>query len=306
MIHDLSGVFTPVATPFDSDGELVVGWFNENLERLVTAGIAGFLVSGSQGESPYLSDDEKFLLVNSARKRIPDIRTLIVGAGKESTYHCIRFIRKVADLGADMVLVGTPSYFKPAMNDDALFAYFWTVADESPIPIIVYNIPQYTGVGTSANLIARLSAHENIAGIKESSANIVLQAEVRRRTPERFKIVVGSAPAMLSSFIVGACGAIVAIANVLPAESIEVYETFRSGDWQKAAVLQDRLCLPAAAVTTGFGVPGLKLAMELVGFHGGYARLPLLPLNEEQKAALTTIFKNFTTAAREIPQEVKG
>lgn len=292
MTQNLSGIFPPVATPFNSDGELMIDWFNENIERLGETGPAGFLVAGSQGENAYLSDDEKLLLVEGARARIPNEKTLIVGAGKESTHLCIKFIRKVADLGADMVLIGTPCYFKARMDDDALFAHFWTIADESPVPIIVYNVPQYTGISTSANLIEKLSAHENIAGMKESSAGIALQAEVRRRTPERFKIVVGSAPTMLSSFIVGACGAVVAIANALPVQTIDVYETFLSSDWKKAAVLQDRLCPAAAAVTTGFGVPGLKFAMELVGLHGGYPRLPLLPLNEKQKAALTSIFQS--------------
>lgn len=222
-----------------------------------------------------------------------------MGAGKESTHLCIKFIRKVADLGVDMALLGTPSYFKARMDDDALFAHFWTIADESPIPIIIYNVPQFTGISTSANLLEKLSVHENIAGIKESSANIALQAEVRRRTPERFKIVVGSAPTMLSSFIVGACGAVVAIANALPVQSIEIHEAFIAGDWKNAAVLQDRLCPAAAAVTTGFGVPGLKFAMDLVGLHGGYPRLPLLPLNDRQKAALTSIFKDYTAETQQ-------
>ena len=173
MTHNLSGIFPSVATPFNSDGELMIDWFNENIERLGKIGLAGFLVSGSQGESAYLSDDEKLLLVKSARARIPGEKTLIVGAGKESTHLSIKFIRKVADLGADMALIGTPSYFKAKMDDDPLFAHFWTIADESPIPIIIYNVPQYTGISTSANLIEKLSAHENIAGIKESSANIV-------------------------------------------------------------------------------------------------------------------------------------
>jgi len=291
MKRNISGIFPPIATPFDSDGNLMIDWFNENIERLSETGLAGFVVAGSNGESAYLSDDEKLLMVQGARARIPADKTLIVGAGKESTHLSIRFIQKVADLGADMVLIGTPSYFKARMDDDALFAHFWMIADESPIPVIVYNVPQFTGVNTSVSLIHRLSAHENIAGMKESSANIGMQAEVRRRTPERFQIVVGSAPTMLSSFITGACGAVVAIAGVLPNACIEVYEAYRSGDWKRAAELQERLSPVAAAVTTGFGVPGLKVAMNMAGLKGGEPRLPLLPLNEKQTAGLVAIFK---------------
>jgi 4-hydroxy-2-oxoglutarate aldolase len=292
MNQNLEGVFPPVSTPFNSDGELMIDWFNENVERLIGTALAGIVVGGSNGESAYLSDDEKLQLVKAARARIPAQKTLIVGAGKESTYHSTRFIRKVADLGADMVLIGTPCYFKARMDDDALFAHFWTIADAAPVPVIIYNVPQFTGVNTSVNLLVKLSAHENIAGMKESSANIALQAEVRSRTPERFRIVVGSAPTLLSSLIAGACGGVVAIAGAVPVKPLEVYEAFRSGDWQKAALLQEALNAPAAAVTTGFGVPGLKFAMDLFGLKGGYPRLPLLPLNDRQQSAITDIFRS--------------
>jgi 4-hydroxy-2-oxoglutarate aldolase len=190
-----------------------------------------------------------------------------------------------------MVLIGTPSYFKARMDDDALFAHFWMIADESPIPILIYNVPQFTGVSTSVSLIARLSEHENIAGIKESSANIAFQAEVRRRAPERFQIVVGAATTMLSSFIAGACGAVVAIAGVLPEACIAIYSAYRAGDWKRAAELQEQLSPVAAAVTTGYGVPGLKVAMNMFGLFGGEPRLPLRSLNDKQRANLIGMFK---------------
>lgn len=292
MRANLTGIFPPIPTPFDSDGGLLVDGFKENLDRWAQTSLAGLLVLGSNGESAYLSDDEKLRLVREARPRIPPSKTMIVGAGKESTRLCIEFIRKIADLGADYALVGTPCYFKARMTDEALFAHFWSVADGSPIPILVYNVPQFTGVNTSATLIEKLSAHENITGLKESSGNIALQAEVRRRTPEQFKILVGSAPTLLASLIHGACGGIVAIGCPLPSLTVELYEAFRAGDWQLAAELQERISPPAAAVTTQFGVPGLKAAMELMGFVGGYPRLPLLPLTPDQRAALNAVFQS--------------
>jgi 4-hydroxy-2-oxoglutarate aldolase len=291
MRANLNGIFPPIATPFDTDGELLVDGFKENLERWAETGLAGLLVLGSNGESAFLSDDEKLRLVREARPLIPGCKTMIVGAGKESTRLCIEFIRRIAELGADYALVGTPCYFKPRMTDDALFAHFWTVADKSPIPILIYNVPQFTGVNTSASLIQKLSAHENIAGLKESSGNIALQAEVRRRTPDRFNTLVGSAPTLLASLIHGACGAIVAIAGPLPDLTVELYEAFRAGNWRLATELQERLSPPAAAVTTQLGVPGLKASMEFMGFVGGYPRLPLLPVTPEQRAALKAVFQ---------------
>lgn len=292
MRTDLNGVFPPIPTPFDSDGELLIDGFTENLDRWAETGLAGYLVLGSNGEAAYLSHDEKLRLVSVARPHIPKGKCLIVGAGEESTRLCIEFVRKVADLGADYALVGTPCYFKPRMTDDALFAHFWGVADESPIPLIIYNVPQFTGVSVSAALIGKLSAHENIAGLKESSANIALQSEIRRRTPDRFKVLVGSAPTLLASLIHGACGAIVAVASPLPAMTVELYEAFRAGNWKSAADLQERISPPAAAVTTQFGVAGLKVAMELMGYVGGYPRLPLLPISPDQRAAVIAVFQS--------------
>ncbi len=288
---NLRGVFPPVTSPFDTDGALLPDRFRENLRRWAGFRLAGLTVLGSNGESPYLSDDERIALVKEARAHIGSDKTLVVGAGRESTRLCAAFVKRIADRGADYALVGTPCYFKARMTDDALFAHYWSVADESPIPILVYNVPQFTGVNTSLALIQRLAAHENIAGIKESSANLPLQAEIRRTTRDDFHVLVGSAPTLLPSLIQGASGGIVAAACALPGLTVALYEAYRDGDWKGAAAIQDRLSPPAAAVTTAFGVPGLKAAMDLVGFYGGPPRLPLLPLNTSQQATLNSIFR---------------
>lgn len=290
MSKSLAGVFPPITTPFSTDGEMLLDHFKENLRRWAQFDLAGLTVLGSNGESAYLSEDEKLLLLRESRLLVPSARTLIVGAGRESTRLTIEFVKKISDLGADYALVGTPCYFKPSMNDDALFAHFWTVADESPIPVLIYNVPQFTGVNTGASLVARLSAHENIAGIKESSANLALQGEIRRRTPERFQILVGSAPTLFPSLAQGAVGGIVAIACALPGMAIELYQSFHAGDWKKSAEIQAQLASPAAAVTTQFGIPGLKAAMDLTGFFGDEPRLPLIRLNETQRKTLRGIF----------------
>jgi len=291
MKKNLSGIFPPIATAFDSDGEVLIGKFNENLAAWSRFRLAGMTVLGSNGESPYLTDQEKLLLVREARGRIAADRTMIVGAGRESTRLCVEFIQRIADLGADYALVGTPCYFKARMTDDVLFAHFSMVADKSPIPILIYNVPQFTGVNTGAALIGKLSRHENIAGMKDSSGNLPLQAEIRLNTPERFRILVGSAPTLLASLIQGACGGIVAIAGALPGLTVNLYEAFVSGDWKLAAEQQRRLSPPAAAVTTTFGVPGLKAAMDLMGFFGGAPRLPLLPLDQQQRASVAAVFQ---------------
>lgn len=290
-MKNLCGIFPPITTPFNADGDLLLDRFKENLVRWSGAPLAGLTVLGSNGEAHMLTEGEALQLVREARLAVKDDRTLIAGAGHESTRVTQEFVRKVADLGADYALIGIPSYYRARMVDDALFAHYWSVADESPIPVLIYNAPQFTGISASASLIVRLSAHENIAGMKESGGNLPLQAEVRRRTTDRFKILVGSAPTLLPALIQGACGGIVAVACALPAQMTQLYETFRAGDWKKAAELQCRLTPPAEAVTGLFGIPGLKYAMSLMGYFGGEARLPLLPLTEDQRAKLKSIFQ---------------
>jgi 4-hydroxy-2-oxoglutarate aldolase len=291
MTQNLCGIFPPITTPFSAEGELLADKFRENLDRWAQEPLAGLTVLGSNGEAHYLSDQERLLLVREARQRNGRGRTMIVGAGKEATRLTTEFVHKAADLGADYALVGIPCYYRARMVDDALFAHFWSVADESPIPILIYNAPQFTGISASAALVERLAAHENIAGMKESSGNLPMQAEVGRRTPERFKILVGSAPTLFPSLVQGACGGIVAVACALPALTTQLYEAFRAGDWRCAAELQQRLTPPAEAVTSLFGIPGLKYAMTLMGFFGGEARLPLLPLKDDQKSKLKSIFQ---------------
>ena len=291
MKRPLSGIFPPITTPFDSEGGLQLDQFKANLERWAEFGLGGLTVLGSNGESPFLSDEEKLLLVRESRPLIGPNKAMIVGSGRESTRACVQFIRKIADLGADYALVGTPCYFKSAMTDDVLFGHFARIADSSPIPVLIYNVPQFTGVSTSAGLVERLSRHERIAGIKESSGNLVLQGDIRRRTPEDFTILVGSAATLLPSLIQGAKGGVVAIGCPLPGLTVDLYDAFESGDWKRAAELQRLLTPLALAVTAQFGIPGLKAAMDLAGFHGGEPRAPLLPLGQTERATLKSIFQ---------------
>jgi 4-hydroxy-2-oxoglutarate aldolase len=291
MTLDLSGIFPPITTPFDTEGEILYDRFRENLRRWADADLAGLLVLGSNGESPLLSDDEKLELVRVARPYVENGRLLIAGANGESTRLALDFVRKLADLGADCALIGTPTYFKTALTDDSLYAHFSRIADHSPIPILLYNVPQFTGVPLSARLVERLAAHSNIAGIKESSGNVALQGEIRRRTPERFTLLVGSAPTLLPSLIQGAAGGVVAIACALPGLTVDLYRAFRAGDWKAAAQLQAALSPPAAAVTSGYGIAGLKAALDFTGYFGGEPRLPLLPLGPRERDTVRSVLQ---------------
>lgn len=271
---NLHGVFPPIATPFKDD-ELDVEGMKANVSRWMRTGLAGVLVLGSNGEAPMLDADEAFRAAAAARERVPRDKTLIVGAGEESTRATIAAVRRAAKAGADVVLVRTPSYFKAQLTADVFVRHFTEVADASPVPVLPYNVPGLTGVKLPAEAVARLASHPNIPGVKDSSADLVQIADLVAMTPPGFQVLVGSAPTLYPSLCVGAVGGIVAAACVIPDLCVELYERAREQQHAEALALQRRITPLAKSVTTTFGVAGLKAALDLAGYVGGAPRRPL-------------------------------
>ena len=213
--------------------------------------------------------------MRAAREVVPSGKTLIVGAGEESTRTTIAAVRRAAAAGADVVLVRTPAYFKNQMTTDLFVRHFTEVADASPVPVMPYNVPGLTGVNMAAEAVARLAAHPNIPGVKDSSGNLTQIADIAATTPASFSLVVGSAPTLYASVCVGAVGGIVAAACVVPDLMVELYDLARAGKHAEALALQRRITPLAKSVTATYGVPGLKAAMEIAGYVGGLPRRPL-------------------------------
>ena len=282
---NLEGVFPPIATPFRDD-ELDVEGLQANVARYMRTGLAGILVLGSNGEAPLLDADEAFRAAAAVRERVPSDRTLIVGAGEESTRTTIAAVKRAAKAGADVVLVRTPSYFKAQLGTETFVRHYTEVADASPVPVLPYNVPSLTGVRLPAEAVARLAAHPNIPGVKDSSADLAQIADLVSMTPPGFKVLVGSAPTLYASVCVGASGAIVAAACVVPDAVVELFELSRAGRHQEALALQRRITPLARMVTSTFGVAGLKAAMDAVGHAGGVPRRPLLPASPEAREAI--------------------
>jgi 4-hydroxy-2-oxoglutarate aldolase len=273
---NLQGIFPPIATPF-LDDELDVEGLKSNITRWMQTRLAGVLVLGSNGEGPLLDADEAFRAAAAARERVPRDKTLIVGAGEESTRSTIAAVKRAAAAGADVVLVRTPAYFKSLVNTEVFVRHYTEVADASPVPVLPYNVPGLTGVKMAAEAVARLALHPNIPGVKDSSADLVQIADLVSMTPPDFKVLVGSAPTLYKSLCVGAVGGIVAAACVIPEMCVELYELVRQQKHAEALALQRRITPLAKSVTGGFGVAGLKTAMEMVGYVGGLPRRPLSP-----------------------------
>ena len=284
---NLAGIFPPIATPFDDRDVVNPAAIRTNVARWLDAGVRGIVALGSNGEAPLLDEDEADAVIAAARESVPPDRILIAGTGRESTRATIDASRRAAALGADAVLVRTPSYFKSRMTPDAFVAHYTALADAVDVPILLYNYPAVTGLTLTAETVARLSAHPHIVGIKETSTDAAqLAAYVDASRGEQFTVLAGSAPAFYAGLCVGASGAILAAACVAPRACVALLDAFQRGAYSEARELQRRLVPIAHAVTTGFGVPGLKAALDRTGFIGGSPRAPLQPATRDAIAAV--------------------
>jgi 4-hydroxy-2-oxoglutarate aldolase len=281
----MDGIFTPLPTPFREDGGLDLGLLAAFVEGLNGTGLSGFLALGSNGEAVHVDEEESERVVAAVRRAAAPGMTLLAGTGRLSTRATVEATRRAAGAGADAALVVTPFFFKGSMSTDALVTHFEAVADASPVPVLVYNVPANTGLNVPPSTIARIAAHPNVAGVKDSSGDIGQLAEIVRLAPagKPFPVFSGNYGAALPGYAVGAAGAILAAANVAPRECVAIRDAFLAGRLDEARQLHLRLLPVARAVTSQFGVPGLKLALELLGRPAGAARRPLLPLAAESR-----------------------
>jgi 4-hydroxy-2-oxoglutarate aldolase len=279
----LHGIFLPITTPFHSDGSLALDRLRENVARYNQTGIAGYVVVGSTGESVLLRRAEIEQVWAAAREAAAPDKLLIAGTGVDSTEETIERTNRAAELGYRAALVKTPYYYKPQMTPEAHAEHYLRVADAARIPIVIYSVPQFTGVAVETPLVARLAQHPNIVGIKESSGVVQRVAEMVAATPARFQTLVGSGTTLYPSLAMGAVGGIVAIGCILPELCVELYDAFSRGDHDRARTIQHRLIEPTRIIVAMHGIPAIKYAMEQQGYYGGMARRPFLPLTDAQK-----------------------
>lgn len=274
-----NGIYAPIATPFAED-QIDKQALKANLDRYSTSRLAGLVVLGSNGEFAYLDIDEKMALLEFVRQNTDSDKRIIAGTGCESTRETIRLTKFAASVGADAALVITPSFYKGSMNEAALEQFFLDVAEASPIPVMLYNMPRNTGLNMSPGLVCKLAQHENIVGVKDSSGNIVQIAEIINNSPADFAVFAGSGSFLYPTLALGGVGGTLAVANILPELCVGLYDAVLAGEHEQAKQLQHKLLAPNAAVTSRWGIAGLKAALDMLGYRGGLPRLPMLPLNE--------------------------
>jgi 4-hydroxy-2-oxoglutarate aldolase len=285
----LSGIYPPIPTPFDADAAVAHDRLAQNIARWCAMPVAGLVVLGTNGEFTYLNDQEKLDVLRTARQAIPKDKLLIAGTGCESTRATLQLTEQAAAIGADVAMVITPNYYKSKMDGPAMRRHFLQVAEQSPLPVTIYNMPANTGVDMTAETVIELAQHPNIVGIKDSSGNVVKLGEIIRAAPPHFRVLAGSASFLYPAMVLGAVGCVAALANVAAEQCCQLYDLVREGRHEEARRLQLKLIPPNAAVTSRFGVPGLKQALDWVGYYGGPPRSPLAPLDAVQQSTLRAI-----------------
>jgi 4-hydroxy-2-oxoglutarate aldolase len=289
----LTGVFAPLPTPFDDRDRVDLARLRAALPHWLASPLTGFVVLGTNGEAGLMDDDECDAVVDTARALVPADRTLIAGTGRESTGAAIRAAVRAAALGADAVLVRTPSVFKSRMSSDALIAHYRAVADASPVPVLLYNFAAATGVNLLPEAVASLATHANIAGIKESGSDIGQIADLLAMTPPDFRVLSGSGTTFNAAVNAGVAGGILAVSGLLPDACVRIFTLARDHRTEEAAAWQRHVLPLARLVTTGLGVPGLKAALALTGVDVGRPRPPLAPVPEPAILALREALATF-------------
>jgi dihydrodipicolinate synthase/N-acetylneuraminate lyase len=289
----LSGVFAPLPTPFTDDDRLDITRLRAAFAWWIASPLTGFVVLGSNGEAVLMDDDECDRVVDEARTLVPRDRPFIVGAGRESTRAAIRAAKRAAALGANAVLVRTPGFFKSQMTGDAFERHYTAVADGSPIPILLYNFTAVTGVNLAPATAARLAEHPNIIGMKESGSDISQIAELVASTPQVFSVLAGSGSTFFAARCVGVSGGILALAALLPEPCVRLFDLTESQRYEEARVLQGQLTPIARLISSAYGVPGLKAALNIVGCDVGRPRPPLAPVPETAVVALKEALAKF-------------
>jgi 4-hydroxy-2-oxoglutarate aldolase len=306
MPINLSGILLPVTTPFLATEDLDTEGLATNLGTWNDTGVVGYVVLGSTGERANLDETEYLRVIETARQAVPDNVTFIAGAGQQSTRGTIKEIERAAAAGAEAVLVITPSFYKSAITQDALIRHYLAVADASPIPVILYSMPDLTGIQIEPETAARLSKHGNIIGMKDSSADVPKFADTVRLTPEDFAVMIGNGTVFCEALQAGARGGILAVGCVVPKLCIEIYDAVKAGDINRAKPLQETLTPLARAVTRTYGIGGLKTAMEMAGFIGGSVRAPLQRPSEVAVAEIAQLLKQANDTLNTLPQSASA
>jgi len=283
----LSGIFAPITTPFVQE-EVSIGKLKENMGKYRKTALAGFFALGSNGENKSLTEEEKLRVLETVLAGKAQHQVVMAGTGYESTRQTIGFSKRAAELGADFVSVVTPSYFKKRLTDEAMIRYYLDIAEALPIPVLAYNAPGFTGMTLSPGVIAEISRHPNILGMKDTSPGT---SGYLAACGNDFQVLSGTVSTLFPSMSLGVSGGVVSLANAFPEPCCKLFDRASKGEMEEARTLHYKLFKLNKAVSGSYGVAGVKYAMEIGGYYGGDPRLPLLPLKDPDKRKIEEAVK---------------
>jgi 4-hydroxy-2-oxoglutarate aldolase len=287
--NSLTGVFVPISTPFSEDEEVDLGALRFNVEYYAASGVKGYLALGSNGENRSLTEEEKLRVLETILSHKGRGQVVMAGATYDAQRDTERFLHAAAGLGADFGLVLSPGYFRKQMTDEVLFRYFSTLADGSPVPLLLYNAPGFCGVTLSPALVCRLAGHKNIVGMKDSAASGIEQFLAFEN--DSFHVLAGSANFLFPAMLAGSIGGTVSLANSFPALALELFRCGQARDSDRGVPLQERVTRINKAISGPYGPSGVKAAMNLAGLRGGVPRRPLLPLDAAQQVDMARMLR---------------
>lgn len=279
-MEQFSGVIIPAVTPFDKDGTLRFDWLQENCARWNRTSVDGIMVLGSNGEFRSVDDDEAFEVIETASQTVSKDKKLIVGIGRESLRQTLTFLKRIASsaLNINYVSVLTPCYFKNAMTDETLIAYYRAVANESPYPVLLYCAPGFAnGVCISPQALQILSEHPNIVGIKDTSKDMMSAYLSSVDRNEHFSVISGSLSNIMTCLEQGGRAGVLSAANYFPESCAKLFTLMKTEGLETAKSYCTQLKTLVAQTGGRGGVAGVKATMGLMGYKGGYPRLPVLP-----------------------------
>lgn len=287
----LQGVFAPVTTPFAAwpNDAVDLAAFGANVRALIAQGVHGIVIAGSTGEAAMLDEGERAALAAAARREVPADRLVILGCGGESTRVVVARTRAAQAAGVDAALVVAPHYYANAMSSALLRTHYLRVADASPIPVILYNIPKYAHFALSAELVGELAQHPNVIGIKDSSGDLAMLGGYLTSQSATFSVLTGAGGLLLEGLEAGARGGILAVADFAAPLALEVYARMAHGDRAGALAAQEPLRVFAKTIVAEGGVPAVKAAVDAVGMVGGACRGPLEALSGSAHAAVAAL-----------------
>ncbi len=287
-----TGVYVPTVTPFDDRGEIMFDALEKLMERWLEGGVSGLVANASTGEAPYLSRDEKRRIIEFMVEKVDGRAQVYAGTGSMGTRETITLTRDAREAGAEAALVTTPFFFKP--TGDEIAEHFISLMDAVDLPVILYNVPKFTGYSVDPKTVARIAEESSgLVAMKDSSGNPGTMAEVIRLCGDRISALSGSADMILPTLMLGGKGAIVAVANVIPAQCVGIVEAYRGNDLAAAGEGQRTASyVNKVLVRENPQIAAIKTALNQMGYGAGAPRRPLKPVDEATANKIKAAMKN--------------